>query len=310
MNTIELIDSKKLDSGANSHQDASLSKIHETIEYEILSRNKDLGYIDYLNLSTALRVCAEFFDVFCTVIVKENSICAVALGASLEDSFYKAIDCNPASVTHSSIAFSKEVTFEIAKQINAMNVKNIIAPSYSKEAFSYLLDCDIKLVCLKTPLHEVQGFSTPDIKMTPFGALIQEQNNSKLSKESFNIVSKTKPSQQQAEDAIFAWKVAKHLKSISALIVKDLSTKAIVQNSTNEIEAVESVMDIACETSKESILAYDGAIENIETINAAIQGRIGLIIEAGDSNNSQQILKYADKYELSMIFTKIRNNTY
>ena len=58
------------------------------------------------------------------------------------------------------------------------------------------------------------------------------------------------------------------------------------------------------------MLAYDSAIERKESINTAIQGRIGLIIESGDSKNSQDILKYADKYEIPMIFTKIRNNKY
>lgn len=310
MNTIEISDFKDLECGANTHQSASIGKTHEVIDYEILSREKELSYLDYINLTTALRVCSEFFDVNCIVTVKENTICSVALSATTDDAYIKAIDCNPESIPGSTVASSKEVTLETAKQMSAMNVKNIISPSFSKDAFSYLLDSDIKIICIKTPLHEIQGFSTPDIKMTPFGALVQEQNNIKLSKDSFSVVTQAKPSQQQAEDAIFAWKVSKHLKSKSALIVKDLATKAIIQNSISELNAIESVMDTACETSKDSVLAYDGAIECKESINTAIQGRIGVIIEAGDSKNSQEILKYADKYGISMIFTKIRNNKY
>ena len=310
MNTIEISDFKDLDCGANSHQSASIARTHEVIDYDVLSREKELSYIDYINLASALRVCAEFFDVNCVVIVKENKICSVALGSSSEDAYIKAVDCEPASVPGATISSSKEITFEMAKQLSAMHVKNVIAPSFSKDAFSYLLDTDVKIVCIKTPLHEIQGFSAPDIKMTPFGALVQEQNNIKLSKESFSVVSQAKPSQQQAEDAIFAWKVSKHLKSKSALIAKDLSTKAIIQNAASELEAIESVTDKACEASKDSVLAYDSAIELKESINTAIQGRIGLIIESGDSKNSQDILKYADKYEIPMIFTKIRNNKY
>ena len=69
-------------------------------------------------------------------------------------------------------------------------------------------------------------------------------------------------------------------------------------------------MDYACESSKKAVLAVDGVIENEETINAAIQGRIGLIIEAGNGRNSNKIVKLADKYNLSMIHTTIQNNRY
>lgn len=149
------------------------------------------------------------------------------------------------------------------------------------------------MIKINTPLQELLGFSAMDIKITPFGALVQEQNNSKLSKESFKVVTKTKPTQQQAEDAIFAWKVSKHLKSKSAVIAKDLATRAIIQGKTNGFITSELAMDYACESSKDAVLAVDGVIENKETVNAAIQGRIGLIIEAGDGEKSKEIVKFA-----------------
>ena len=140
--------------------------------------------------------------------------------------------------------------------------------------------------------------------------MIEEQNLSKLSKETFKVVTKTKPTQEEAEDAVFAWKVSKYLKSKSAVIAKDLATKAIIQGKSNGIITSEMAMDYACESSKKAVLAVDGVIENEETINAAIQGRIGLIIEAGNGRNSNKIVKLADKYNLSMIHTTIQNNRY
>ena len=139
---------------------------------------------------------------------------------------------------------------------------------------------------------------------------MQEQNKGKLTKSSFKVVTKNKPNQQQAEDAIFAWKVAKYLQTKAVVIVKDLSTKSIVQGQLNEITAVESAMDCACENSKDAVLAVDGAIDSEQVINTAIQGRIGLIIEAGNSKNSEKIAKLAEKYNISVIFTNIRNNKY
>ena len=183
-----------------------------------------------------------------------------------------------------------------------------MAPKYTQDALTYLgKNNDINIIQINTPLQELLKFAAKDIKITPFGALVQEQNQSKLSKETFKVATKTKPTQEQAEDAIFAWKVSKHLKSKSAV---NLATKAIIQGKSNGVVTSELAMDYACEASKDAVLALDGTIENKETINAAIQGRIGLIIEAGDSKISEEIFKLADKYSIAMISTKIRNNKY
>lgn len=311
MNTIEISDFSDLPCGENTNQAAFLAPVEDGISYKILSSNQNLEYIDYLNLSKVIEILGEFFDVNTAAIAKENSLCAVALGSSSENAFYKIIESDPISITDSTIGFSKEVSLEIAKQLIAIRVKNVIASNFRKDALDLLLNHQcINIIQVTSPLQELLGFVTKDIKVTPFGYLIQEQNLSKLSKSSFKVKGKLKPTQEQAEDAIFAWKVVKHTKSKSAVIAKNLATKAIVQGNTNGIDIVENAMDIACETSKDAVLAVDGVIENEEIINAAIQGRIGLIIEAGDSNSSQKITKLADKYSLSLIATGIRNYRY
>ncbi len=310
MESIEISNFRDLASGENETQKAYIAPVENGLSYDILSRNKELDYVDYINLSTVVRVLAEFFDVNAVVIANESNVCSVALGATIDNAYEKSIDCDPISVFGSTVGFSQQVTIDVAKQLFAMKVKNVLSLSYSKEAFSYLLETGINIIKINTPLHEVAGFDAKDIKVTPFGILVQEQNRSMLSKDAFNVVTQVKPTQQQAEDAIFAWKISKHLKSKSAVIAKDLTAKAIVQGKTNGVAVVERALDYACEHSKEAVLAIDGVIENSQTINAAIQGRIGLIIEAGDGKNSQNIIKLADKYGLSMIFTKIRNNRY
>ena len=310
METIEIRNFSNLPSGANTSQTAYISNFEGAVEYEILSRNKELEYIDFLNLSSAVLVLAEFFDVNAVTISKESLLCSAALGATEDEALEKAIDCDPISIKQATVGFTKEVSFDAAKLLASMDIKNIIAPKYSKDAFSYLLDTNINIIKLDTPLHELLKFEAKDIKVTPFGILIQDQNNNKLTKDAFNVVTKTKPTQQQAEDGVFGWKISKHLTSKSALVAKNLSTKAIIQGKTNETVAVENAMDVACENSKDAVLVLDGAIENIGAVNAAIQGRIGLIIESGDSSVTPKIIKHADKYEISMIQTKIRNNKY
>lgn len=310
METIEISEFSGLTCGENTSQNAMTAGVNNGIEYEILTDNP-LEYIDYLNLTRVVEILSEFFDVNASACAKENQLCAAALGSSIEVSYEKILECDPVSLTSSTIGFSKEVTLNVAKQLSAMKIRSVIAPKFSKDAVEYLTrSSELNVIQLKSPLQEILGFNAHDIKVTPFGYLVQEQNLSKLSKSSFKVAGKTKPTQQQAEDAIFAWKIAKYTKSKSAVIAKDLSTKAIITSRTNGIDAAESAMDIACENSKDAVLAVDGVIEHLEVINAAIQGRIGLIIEAGDGNNSEKIAKLADKYGIALITTGIRNNRY
>lgn len=311
MENIEIKIVNELPFGENIYQSAAMGLIQDTIDFEILSEEKELQYIDFLNLSEAIKILAEFFDVNTAVITKESKICSVALGSSIDAAYEKAIDGDPVAIYGGTAAFSKEVSLDIAKKSIAMKVVNIMAPRFAPVALEYLQKhSSINIIKINTPLQELLGFSAMDIKITPFGALVQEQNKSKLTKSSFKVVTKNKPSQQQAEDAIFAWKIAKYLQSRAVVIVKDLSTKSIIQGATNEITAVESAMDCACENSKDAVLATDGAIESEQVINTAIQGRIGLIIESGNSINSEKIAKLAEKYNIAMIFTNMRNNKY
>ena len=311
MENIEITNYNELPYGENVNQSAAIAPVENGLEYEILSDNEALEYVDYLNSTKAIEILAEFFDVNAVAIAKENKLCAVALGSSIEAAFEKIIDCDPMSVVNSTIGFTKELSLDVAKQINAMKIRNIIITKLSKEAQEYLLNnSEINVIQIKSPLQELLGFNAKDIKVTPFGYLTQSQNDSKLTKTTFKVAGKTKPTQQQAEDAIFAWKIAKYSQSRCAVIAKDLSTKAIVQGKTNLAEAVEYAMDLACENSKDAVLGVDGVIENEEVINAAIQGRIGLIIEANDGVNSEKITNLADKYEITLIKTGIRNNKY
>ena len=136
--------------------------------------------------------------------------------------------------------------------------------------------------------------------------MVQEANKSQLEKDSFKVVSKKKPTTEMVEDMIFAWKVSKHTRSNSAVIVKDLKTVGICQGETARIDAIEKALDRACENSKDAILSTDGSISAADGIQAAIQGRIAGIIQPGGSLKDKEMIKLADKYELVMITTGIR----
>ena len=298
---------KDLPHGENPQQNADLYKSPEMVDYEILD-NRELSYNEFNNLVETVTIVSEFFDVPAVAIVQNSSPCGVALGKSIEDAYNKAFDCDPIASFSGTIGFSKEVNAEVAKHMNSMAVKVVVAPEYSKEALDVLKDNPvIKLVKLNTPLQNFKKYTHKEIKITPFGTLVQDFNKIELNKDTFKVVTKTKPTTEQIEDAVFAWKIAEYAKSHAVVIAKDFKTSAIAQGHLNPIVAVEEALNISCDLSKDAVMALDSTIAAIDCINAAAQGRISLIIHSGGSFKDEELVKLADKFKIAIISTGIKN---
>lgn len=286
----------KLMYGENAFQNAGIEANDKTIDYET---SGNLTYIQILSLVKGLNLISEFYDVKAACSVKGTGICAVALGQSLADAVQKIIDSNPIDFMNSVVVVSSEVDSEIARFLKDTNI--IAAPSYTKNAINILETKGVTYVTIHTPLKDYKNYISNDVKITPLGTLTQTPNLSELDKDTFKVVSKKKPTVEQIEDAVFAWKVAKHNNSQSIVIAKDLKTSAIAQGL--QTASVEFALDYSCDTSKEAILASDLPI-TMHDVNVASQGRIGLIIVPFAEKD---IINQADKYEISVITTGMTN---
>lgn len=293
--------------GENPHQKAGLYSNGNLVDYEIIW-GKELSYNNILDMTAAVNIISEFFDVPAVSIVKHTAPCGVALGKDILDAYQKAFDCDPISAFGGIVAFTKEVKEPVAKLLNSVFLEVIIAPDFDEEALEILKSKkNIRIVKLNTPLEEYRKLQNEEIKITPFGVLIQESDKKELDKDIFKIVTKAKPTAEQIEDAIFAWKVAKHAKSNAIVIAKDFRTLAIGQGQTNRVCAMEWALDYACDESKDAVIASDGFFPAVDNIQAAAQGRIGLIIQPGGSIKDNDVIAESDKYNIAMITTGIRH---
>lgn len=299
---------KDLNYGENPHQAAWLFEGDEKADYEILSDN-ELSYDNYMNLYELTGILSEFYDVNAVAIVKHEACCGIALGRDIDEAYNKAFDCNPVSAFYGTMGFTRKLDLEIAKHINSMGVKVVLAPDFEPQAVE-LLKSNVKIVKLNTPISHLRDMCHEDIKITPFGVLIQEKNCSNLNKDTFKVVTKVKPTTEQLEDAIFAWKVVKHAKTDAAVVAKDFATLGIAQGHSNSAVAVEEAVNFACDGAKDAVLATDGIIYSHDAIYAAVQSRIGLIIQTGGAEKDRELIEIADKYGLTMVMTGIRNHKY
>lgn len=285
--------------GENLYQNARLEIREKIIDYDVSAK---ISFNDAVSLNKSLSLISEFYDVKAACSVQGSSIYAVALGQSLADAVQKVMDINPVDFISSMIVVSSEVDSETAKLLRYTNI--IVGPKFTKNAIEILESYNVRYVTIKTPLKDYKQYLPEDVKSTSMGTFIQSPNLSELNKDSFKVVTKQKPSVEQIEDAIFAWKVAKYLYSRSIVVAKDLKTVALVQCAQSSL--VEFVLNYACENSKDAVLASDMPITEFD-VDVASQGRIGLIIVP---NASEDIVKKADKYSMSVITTEFTNILY
>lgn len=294
-----IIDDIELKSGENEFQTASLENNDKMIDYET---SKNLSYRDLMSLLKGLSLASEFYDVKAAIVTSGSGVCAVALGQTLEDAVTKAMDSNPIDFMTSAITLTSEVDSDIVKLLKNTNI--IAAPKFSKNAIEYLENHDICYVTIKTAIKDYKKYLSNKTIETPLGTLVQSPNLSELNKDSFKVVSKIKPTVEQIEDAVFAWKVAKHVVSQAIVIAKDLKTNAIAQGLQSA--SVEYTLDYSCDMSKEAVLASDMGI-TLHDVNVAAQGRIGTIIIPFASKD---IIDAADKYSMVLITTGFTNVLY
>lgn len=293
--------------GENPHQKAGLYSYNKELDWVQLN-GKEMSYNNFLDSTASLELTAEFFDVNCCTIVKHLTPCAVALSADLESAWDKALDSDPISPFGGVVCFSKKVNLSLAKKLTSMFLEVIIAPDFEPEALDELKKKkNLRVIKINTPLEEVVKYTPEEIKLTPFGALIQQKDNKDLDVETFKVVSKTKPEQKEVEDMIFAFKVVKHVKSNAIVIAKDLRTLGICGGQTNRVGAVEIALNRVCDSPKGSVLASDGFFPAIDNIQVAAQNRVSAIIQPAGSIKDKEVIETADKYNISMIATGIRH---
>ena len=282
--------------GENAHQTASLERNEKTLDYD---SSRKLSYLEILSIVKGLDVISEFFDVNAVVTTTPVGICAVSLGKSLNEAMLQVVDSNPIDFLNAVVTVSTEVDSDVVKMLKATNL--IVAPAFTKNAIEFLERHDIAYVTINTPLKDYKKYLSNEIKVTPLGTLTETPNLSELNKDTFKVVSKTKPTVEQIEDAVFAWKVAKHTSSRAIVVAKDLKTSAISQGLQSA--SVEFALDYSCDMSKEAVIAFDTPI-TVHDINVAAQGRISVVILPAAQ---KEVVDLADKFNMAVIVTGITN---
>ena len=297
--------------GENSHQKGAFYK-EDTIQESCISsakqlQGKELSYNNIADTDAALECVKQFDKDPACVIVKHANPCGVATGATLLEAYERAFSTDPESAFGGIIAFNQELDAETAKVIvEKQFVEVIIAPSVSSGANEAVSAKE------NVRLLECGAFTKEqprlDYKRVNGGLLVQDadlQLHEKL-----EIVTKRQPSDDEMRDLLFAWKIAKFVKSNAIIYVKDAMTIGVGAGQMSRINSAR-IAGIKAEHAnlevKGSVMASDAFFPFRDGLDAAAEAGIVAVIQPGGSMRDEEVIAAANEANIAMVFTGIRH---
>lgn len=290
--------------GENPHQKAYLFGDFENY-FDIL-HGKELSYNNIVDLVAAIELVNDFNEVGCAII-KHTNPCGAAIGNSVLDSYERAFACDTVSAFGGIVAFNREVDEATANKLNEIFLEIVVAPSYNEKALEILKTKKNRRIVQIKKNSPASGFQ---VKSVPGGVLIQDKDNSNISKIDFKLVTTRKYTDAELEDLKFAWIICKHTKSNAIVYVKN---KMAVGVGAGQMSRVDSAR-LAAEKAKQFGHNLIGAVAASDAffpfadglVQIADQGIVA-VIQPGGSVRDDEVVKAADERNVSMIFTGVRN---
>ena len=300
--------------GENPHQKAAFYRDgrepgEPSVAFSTVLGGKELSYNNLLDLESALACLKEFDEATC-VIVKHNTPCGVASGKSLVDAYRRARATDEVSAFGGIVALNRPVDEEMGKALSEIFLEAVIAPGYSEGARTALAGKkNLRLLASPTlggpRASWVRGGR--EVRSITGGLLLQDRDVRELSRGELKVVSKRQPTEQEIENALFAWRVTKHVKSNAVVFAKDGQTTAIGGGQTSRVEAVKLAAMKAALPLAGSSLASDAFFPFRDGVDEAIKAGATCIIQPGGSMRDAEVIGAADERNVSMIVTGVRH---
>jgi len=295
--------------GENPHQTARLYgnflKTFQPIH------GKELSYNNILDIVSATELVFEFEKSACAII-KHNSPCGVAIGNSSSEAFIKALKCDPVSAFGGIVAFNKKVDRATAEKLNEIFLEVVIAPEFENDALEILKKKkDRRLVLVDQKFKDKKSFlNLNEIRSIPEGILVQSKDNVVVKKDELEFVTYQRPDENELEDLIFAFTVAKYVRSNAIVFAKNGMTIGIGGGQTSRVDSVKIAIMKAKEFNhnlEDSVVASDGFFPFADSVELAFKAGAKSFIQPGGSIRDAEVIKFANDNNLKMVLTKIRH---
>jgi phosphoribosylaminoimidazolecarboxamide formyltransferase/IMP cyclohydrolase len=300
--------------GENPHQRAAFYVEHAS-EVGSVARarqlqGKALSFNNIADADAALECVKQFEPSPACVIVKHANPCGVALGHTLLEAYDRAYRTDPTSAFGGIIAFSQALDEATARAlVERQFVEVVIAPLVSDEALAALAARKGVRV-LATGDWPIRPLPALDYRRVTGGLLVQDRDQALLQRSDLRIVTRRPPAEAELSDLLFAWRVAKFVKSNAIVYARDHATVGIGAGQMSRVYSARIAALKAADEGIEvrgSVMASDAFFPFRDGIDAAAEAGVSAVIQPGGSVRDEEVIAAADAHGMAMVFTGMRH---
>ena len=304
--------------GENPHQSAAFYQDQSPAPGSLVTadqiQGKELSYNNIADADSAWEA-VKAFDSNACVIVKHANPCGVALGATALEAYSKAFKTDSTSAFGGIIAFNMPVDKAAAEAISQQFLEVLIAPEYSAEAlaiFSAKKNVRVLKIALPTggDTPWEQGRNSHDTKRVGSGILVQISDIHELQMADLKVVTKKQPTPAQMQDLLFAWNVAKYVKSNAIVFCGDSMTLGVGAGQMSRVDSTK-IAAIKAEHAglslQGSVVASDAFFPFRDGVDVLADAGASCVIQPGGSMRDDEVIAAADERGLAMVMTGIRH---
>lgn len=307
--------------GENPHQHAALYRDIYPAPGSLVTakqlQGKELSYNNLADADAAWE-CVKSFDEPACVIIKHANPCGVASGRDCGEAYAKAFATDPTSAFGGIIAFNRSLDAAAAQAVSKQFVEVLIAPAYAPDALTVLAGkanvrvLEISLAGVKRGSPNVweQGRNAMDVKRIGSGLLMQSADNAEVQASDLKVVTQKKPTPQQIDDMLFAWRVAKYVKSNAIVFCANGQTLGVGAGQMSRIDSAR-IAAIKAENAKlslkGSVVASDAFFPFRDGLDVVVQAGAIAVIQPGGSIRDDEVIAAANEQGVAMVFTGVRH---
>lgn len=252
----------------------------------------------------------SFSECAC-VIVKHANPCGVAIADDSLGAYNKAFQTDPTSAFGGIIAFNRTVDEAAALAISKQFVEVLMAPSYTSQALSiFKSKANVRVLEIKLPVDGSLGRNLVDVKRISSGLLLQTADNHTLNLDDLRVVTQRKASAEELNDLLFAWNVAKFVKSNAIVFCKNGMTMGVGAGQMSRLDSarIASIKALHANLSlKGTVVSSDAFFPFRDGLDEVVNAGATSIIQPGGSMRDQEVIDAANEHGVAMVFTGIRH---
>ncbi|UTS82115.1 bifunctional phosphoribosylaminoimidazolecarboxamide formyltransferase/IMP cyclohydrolase [Phaeobacter piscinae] len=307
--------------GENPHQQAAFyldGSARAGVATAQQVQGKELSYNNINDTDAAFELVSEFApaDGPAVAIIKHANPCGVARGTTLKDAYQKAFDCDRTSAFGGIVALNQPLDGETAQEIVQIFTEVVIAPGASDEAKAiFAAKKNLRLLLTDgLPNPQDTGLTTRQVSG---GMLVQDKDVGHRAMDDLKVVTEKAPTDEQMQDLLFAWKVAKHVKSNAIVYVKSGQTVGVGAGQMSRLDSatiagvkaqrMADALELPESLAKGSAVASDAFFPFADGLLEAAANGATCVIQPGGSMRDDEVIKAANDAGLAMVFTGMRH---